>query len=159
MKRSCQDWKTSAFERNPMDIVIAILLLLILVAILWIFAPDLFFNLLELAKFLTALMFVALLFSPVVVRMVNEIMETSAKHDLAEQAVTADTEQGFLYFLGHVFIWGALGLILYWIIRKSNKPSDEKRKSDSEKKRPTGIMYLPSIKKQRDQGSSKNQSS
>lgn len=142
-----------------MDIVIAILLFLILAAILWIFAPDLFFNLLELAKFLMALMFFALLFGPVVVRMVSELMKTPATNDLAERAVTADTEQGFFYFLGHVFIWGALGLILYWLIRKSSRPSDEKRKSDPAKKSPTGIMYLPSIQEQRDQDGNKTQGS
>lgn len=142
-----------------MDIVIAILLFLILVVILWIFAPDLFFNLLELAKFLMALMFGALLFGPVVVRMVSELMKTFATHDLTERAVTVDTEQGFFYFLGHVFIWGALGLILYWLIRKSNRLSDEGRKGDSTKKRPTGIMYLPSIQEKREQNGNKNQGS
>lgn len=140
-----------------MDIVIAILLFLILVAILWIFAPDLFFNLLEIAKFLMALMFFALLFSPVAVMMVRELMKTSSTRNLAERAVAVDTEQGFFYFLGHVFIWGALGLILYWLIRKFSKPSDEK--SDLAKKRPTGIMYLPSIQEQRDQDGNKNQGS
>lgn len=81
-----------------MDVVIAILLFLTLEAILWIFVPGLFFNLLALAKFLMALMFFAQLFGPVAVRMAIEIMETSATHGLAERAMTADTEQGFFLF-------------------------------------------------------------